>query len=378
MATYILKNKDCDVLSFEVSSNEEIQNVEPLNSDFLPFDLNNIKSWILNRRVPNNREFVDEIIETFTELENEKLMDYINTSFALSLNDSFWIVPAENNVSWDSVNLYHNDFNLSLEKVAFCGEHLKLNGIILSPEYTTNGMIKKCWHQKNKQIFLYKGQSQEFANGGKEAFSEYYMAQIAEALGFDFVPYDLEEFYGDVACVCPIFTDENNGYYSIYKVLEQNEDDKEWLYLEKDALLNKIARYYNKEKLADLMVFDALILNIDRHLGNFGMIIDNNNGTLLKPAPIFDNGFSLINFLTKYELNEIPKIAATKIGSLGYDFDTQLKTFIQKRHASALQNLRRFEFKKHPQFNLGDDWLKPIQSFIQKRADFALKILAEK
>ncbi|WP_276882874.1 hypothetical protein [Campylobacter cuniculorum] len=64
----------------------------------------------------------------------------------------------------------------------------KINGFTSSPEITTNGMLKKCWHRENKQIYLYKGNSEESNDGteygGKEAYSEYYMAKIAQIMEF--------------------------------------------------------------------------------------------------------------------------------------------------------------------------------------------------
>lgn len=81
-------------------------------------------------------------------------------------------MPTDKNYSWKQYNLYDNDFNKELELVAFKGDNYKANEIILSPEYTTNGMIKKCWHRENNKIYLYKGSTEQYANGGKEAFSE--------------------------------------------------------------------------------------------------------------------------------------------------------------------------------------------------------------
>ena len=40
----------------------------------------------------------------------------------------------------------------------------------------------------------------------------------------------------------------------------------------------EIAKVYGEAKFRDMLVFDTIIYNIDRHLGNFGMIIDNNTG----------------------------------------------------------------------------------------------------
>lgn len=43
-----------------------------------------------------------------------------------------------------------------------------------------------------------------------------------------------------------------------------------------------------------MIVFDYIIENRDRHLGNFGFIIDNNTQELLFFAPLFDQGYSLM------------------------------------------------------------------------------------
>lgn len=235
MAKYILKNKDIDVLSFEVVTKEikstlsnsinltqKIENIQILNARLLPLNLNeielNLSLWIKDRKIPENREFVENIVATYSENGKEQLMDYIDISLGLSLNDSFWIVPANENYKWKDYNLYDNAFNETLEHIAFGDTTQKISGITSSPEYTTNGMLKKCWHRIDKQIYLYKGSGTEYANGGKEAFSEFYMAQIAEIMQFEYVPYDLKTFHNQIVSSCPIFTNENEGYAPMYKI----------------------------------------------------------------------------------------------------------------------------------------------------------------
>jgi hypothetical protein len=46
-----------------------------------------------------------------------------------------------------------------------------------------------------------------------------------------------------------------------------------------------------KDNINDMLVFDALIYNTDRHYGNFGVLRDNSDGKIIAPAPIFDNCF---------------------------------------------------------------------------------------
>lgn len=38
-----------------------------------------------------------------------------------------------------------------------------------------------------------------------------------------------------------------------------------------------------------MCLLDAIILNIDRHDGNFGYLVDNDKHTIVGMAPIFDN-----------------------------------------------------------------------------------------
>ncbi|MCR2055780.1 hypothetical protein CHLV4139_09875, partial [Campylobacter helveticus] len=55
-----------------------------------------------------------------------------------------------------------------------------------------------------------------------------------------------------------------------------------------------------------------------------------------------------------------------------------LKLFIQPRHAENLEKLKHFTFKRHAKYNLSEEWLKPIESFIQQRATKALEFIKEK
>lgn len=381
---YLLKNKDKVVLEFEVSINTQtyqdisrqyalIKNIKNIDSDLLPRSMNDVDSlqkWIKKRKVPKNRAFVNDILKTLSIDSDDNFMVYVDISLALSLNDSYWIIPASKEYKWCDFNLYDNEFDKALALVAFNGGSYKANKITSSPEYTTNGMLPKCWHRDNGQIYLYKGSSEKYANGGKESYAEYYMAQIAKALGFEHTPYDLREFHGQLVSTCPIFTNENEGYLNIYDCL-----DKDIRQSYKFKIIEPIQNIYGKESLQNLMLFDALICNVDRHLGNFGMIIDNNTNKLLRPAPIFDNGLSMINILTQDELSDIPNaIANMQHSFFDFSFNEQLKLFVQPRHIPNLEKLQSFEFQKHKEFNLPDKWLESIQKAIQDRAKLAIEL----
>ena len=153
------------------------------------------------------------------------------------------------------------------------------------------------------------------------------------------------------------------------------ENERKYVGIE---LANAVYKIYDNDKFDDLMVFDALVCNTDRHLGNFGMIIDNNTNKLLRPAPIFDNGLSIMAHIGLDELTQIQKESSKMTGYFNFKFDEQLKLFVQPRHIPNLQKLTEFEFIKHSEFNLGNEWLEPIQAYLQDRAKFALQIAYEK
>lgn len=393
---YVLKNKDRAVLEFEVitkksfiealqenSYTNEIANIKIIDNKMLPNNIdrqdltNSLMQWINGRKAPKNREFIDEIVATYSHInKQEGLMDYIDISLGLSLNDSYWIIPANQNYEWQKYNLYANDFDKALELVAFSGNSHKAVGITSSPEYTTNGMLKKCWHRDNGQIYLYKGcvsANYKQSNVGKEAYSEYYMAQIAEVLEFEHISYDLKEFHGQIVSTCPLFTNENEGYMAIYYLLDKQSLQKRGL-----ETIDPLSNIYGRESLQNLMLFDGIICNKDRHLGNFGMIIDNNTNAILRPAPIFDNGFSMINFLHEDELNNIIEATKKYQSKLDKSFDEQTRLFVQPRHIPNLERLKTFEFKRHKAFNLPDSWLEPIQKALQDRANLALEFAYQK
>ena len=396
---YVLKNKDEVVLEFGVESHTQIQrgvllesesleNIILHNDKALPiyFKKEDLKtsllSFIKNRKAPSHRAFIKKLIATYNNGE-EKLMDYVNVSLALSLNDSFWITPKDKDYKWKDYNLYTNDFNEALALVAFGIKTERIEGITSSPEFTTNGMLRKCWHKDESGIYLYKSSAnvKDESYGGKEAYAEYYMAQIASLMNFTHISYDLKEFHNQIISSCPIFTNENEGFVPIYFYLDNKKlkgldlDNKKLKGLD---LVKELEKTYDEDKLQDLLVFDALIANKDRHLGNFGMIVDNNTGKLLRVAPIFDNGYSMMNLLYKEDLSHIDTALNSTMSYLEFSFDTQLKHFIQPRHAENLEKLKHFTFKRHAKYNLSEEWLKPIESFIQQRATKALEFIKEK
>ncbi|PGH19474.1 protein kinase [Fusobacterium polymorphum] len=389
--SYILKNKDISVLTFDYEKiinktdlgnfpSYRFKHIKILREDLLPIgypdtvDSNILKKWIDLRKIPKNRENVNAILNyRLKEMDTtpNNFMNYIDLSYGLSFNDSYWIVPEEEKyLLWKDYNLYKNKFSDNLALVAF-GEGGNIPDSLkdkrTSPEYTTDGMLAKCWTVINDEIYLLKKSSEHHK---VETYAEYYLSQVAEIMNFEYVPYDLMKFHEHIVSTCKIFTTEDKGYSPIHLCLK-----KEDRYKTEGNLLEAIAKVMGKEKLGDIMVFDSIIYNIDRHLGNFGMITDNNTGKLLKPAPIFDNGTSIFNLLLK---NSIQDIYKNYLSKFEIDFDLLSSIFVDKRHQEGLEELKNFKFKRHSKYNLPEELLEKAETFIQSRSRLILNQLEKK
>ena len=76
----------------------------------------------------------------------------------LSLNDCYWITEAGFKGTFEEYNLYDNRFSKILALIAFTGYGSSVRASLAScPEFTTNGMLPKCWRRTGGKIRLYKG-----------------------------------------------------------------------------------------------------------------------------------------------------------------------------------------------------------------------------
>ena len=386
---YVLLNKDTPLLQFRIERHEDVINLTTLirmdisdltiiDNAILPINMQptikGLKNWLLQRKIPNNRAFVENLLDAISDTENP--YRYLDVTYGLSLNDTYWVKPTHSTISWSDVNLYDNPFSEIVAGIAFTGEDSHIQGIVTTPEYTTNGMLRKCWHRENDVIYLYKGSIPRYANGGLEALNEVYASQIAAAMGLAHVEYKLTTFHDQLVSACPLFTSEQVGYMPISGLLKET--------ISRDELIlyntqQDLASLYGIIPFSDMMIFDALIHNTDRHLNNFGVLIDNESNRILGPAPLFDHGNSLFYNVTEDEYSDLD--AVKDISFWGLSFDTLAKLYLHDSHRAMLTPLLEFKFNRIPSDILTDtklDILDILESYIQKRAAYFIRLLDEK
>lgn len=403
IGSYTLRSKDIPLVSFDLTVELQqalgmvqrkyqvhIRQTNPDAGSLFPRALRDnltddaLQKWIEHRKAPKNRQFVDHLLDSIEDRNNP--FRYMDVSHALSLNDALWITNDAVPAKWADWNLYHHPFNEILAYVAFTGYSTKVSGVVTSPELTSSGTLKKCWSNRDDGIYLIKGDDLTATTDGRsQAVMEYYASQVAEAMKIPYVPYDLELFRHqngrqEVVCKSQLFTSEDVGFVPAYDFfldhnLPLDETDPADLLLQE-----QMATIYGMEAYQDLMVFDVLIGNRDRHLGNFGYLIDNNTGKYFRPAPVFDNGFSLLVGGSRQDLEEKNFLYYIShiIQGKWFDFPMQAKLFAQPRHQAVMRKLEDFTFQKHPDDNLTDSILKQMNRFVQYQARLVLQTIRGK
>lgn len=374
---YELKHFDKTVLKFSAvaDSNEPDVKIAWIDNDktLLPLDLEltdeGLYKWLKHRTIPSNRAYV-RIFLSKCGLSLNRPMSIIKVSKGLSLNDCYWIVEEGFDGTFDEYNLYDKPLSRILARIAFTGYGSSVrSSLASSPEFTTNGMLPKCWRRIGGKIYLFKGGTFGASNTGMEPYSEFYAAQIAQFMGIDAIPYSLSKWKGELCSYCELFTSKEYSYIPVGRIV-------------KIGGMKAVREYYKTlgnefvKALDDMIVLDALICNTDRHYGNFGFLVDNKTNKIAAPAPLFDHGNSLFNFAARDDLDSyehFEKYADTLLPCVYDDFIAAAKAVLTKEHRDKLRGLLNFKFKKHPRYNLPEKRLRLIENQIRDRAKLLLE-----
>jgi len=375
--SYLLKHGDMALLRFNLVSDAiaglsaEILDIERTTQYLLPLDLeptnDGILTWLKRRVIPRNRAFVQSFLAKLG-LNVSDTKGIIDICKGLSLNDCYWVVDEAFQGAFDKYNLYENRFNRILSMIAYTGYgDSRRSDFASTPELTTGGMLAKCWRRVKGKIVLFKAGSTGAANAGNEPYSEFYASQVAKAMGLDAVEYSLSQWKGRLCSTCELFTDKVHAYIPTGRLVTKGGWGAVMQYYKTLG-----DRYY--ETLIDMLIFDAVICNEDRHFGNFGLTINSTTNAIVGTAPIFDNGLSLFNYAMDDDLQDIETYAGTRLMATSQDFMAFAKEVITRTQKQKLRKLINFTFWKHTRYNLPNYRLNIIEEFIQQRVQDLLNL----
>ena len=355
---YFLMNRDEQVMLFTSEKNEYgevLLEEQDVFGTSLPLGFDDIQSFITHRQAPKHRK---HILKLLRRAGCEDLEGFLRVSRALSLNDTFWVKPADSLLCWKDVSLYQNDFNEVIAQTAFDGGDYETDFSSTSPEYGTDGFYAKCWIRRENGIYLLKTGSDSHEI---EPFSDFYASQLSEVICPEAVNYEIGEWHGKIVSCCPLVTSESKGYLPAIKILDARKHNK----------LSYLMEYFSGMGLEDafrrMIVLDALIVNEDRHAGNYGFMVDNETQEILGMAPVFDHNRSLLYGCGSQE--EVSEYLKQQIPRIGMDFNMAAPNLLTPQIRKELLNLKGFHFRLDGEFDLPKERLLMLEQVVNRQID---------
>ena len=298
MQVYLM-NKDTDVMKLEFLEDKNLFSkvINIKNICYAPLSiyktyqnnkdvLNEVNKWFKGRNIPIWR---DDLFYLLKKLNVKTADELLMKSYALSLSDQYWIKPCNSNLKYKDINFFENDFGYSdFLDITFNESYIKRKINLMTPNNTTDGRLKKTWIIENNKRVLVKGGYKDNPNA---PLNEYLASMICKHLGINHVDYGLDVINGKLVSKCENFIDSNTEFITAHSILkdELSGDYKE-NYERYIKILEANGINDARDNSEDMILLDYLIMNVDRHLNNFGIIRDVRDLKWISIAPIFDSG----------------------------------------------------------------------------------------
>ena len=246
--------------------------------------------WALHRTIPDNRAGLTRL---YLECGSMNKLDLSLMSYGVSLTDGYWFKPRDRYLSWKDVSFENCSYSYDVGNYIIHETDTIENW--RSPDLTTNGRLPKIWRKNpdTNKLCLLKGGA---APLHMEPYNEFAASNLIKAMDIHipYVKYSLVKINGKTYSMCDSFLGENEEYITASEIIHsgikpKDMDNKQYLKQRCKELDIKGYEYF----LGKMGLIDYMLVNTDRHLGNYGFIRDIETLEYKGPAPIFDCGTSL-------------------------------------------------------------------------------------
>jgi len=281
MSRYILYNDDVQVALFE-ARNSVITDFVPQKQELLPMQIRHatadaFSSWLRERAIDLNsakhRSLMNDLIGSRdkTTLALRTHMFSISDTFTCFEKGEFiprsrLCLPEDQNKVSDYI-LVSTDTSLRKLRVA-------------TPNASTDGSFTKTWKYEDDAWWLYKLQSAAATEAEVE------ISRVLQAVGWDAAEYRfVGRFRKRVKARNFLKPHEFFEPYDSFRFFFDDPGDDDTVICRNIASLGpEFEKAWKRILLAD-----AVFLNTDRHMRNFGVIRSSATGEVLRLAPNFDN-----------------------------------------------------------------------------------------
>ena len=304
----ILMNQNKKVLLAEMDENNIFQKIyEYYNINYAPLHIYNaynkkedvllaLNSWFKNRGIPAWRQNIEKLLE---KLNVTSPIELLNKAYGLSLSDQYFIKEEGQNLKWEDINFFMNDFQYKDYLDVSINSNSRESGTKISlhsPNNTTDGMVKKGWIiDKDNNRVLVKG---AYSISGLEPINEWLASQICKRLDLDYCNYTLDIIQEQLVSKCNNFLTKDEEIITASDIMSLDSNDNVSDYEKYVNILESNGIIDVKKKLSDMYIVDYLMLNTDRHMKNYGIIRNVKTLKWERMTPIFDTGTSLQSDVT--------------------------------------------------------------------------------
>lgn len=299
MSTYILMNTDTPVLMFD----DEFAFMKVLDNQFLPYalkdhitssdtagslriairDITCLKDFLSARTLNLSRENAKVILNVAAlpqSLNTDGRIKIVLACRGLNMEDNFWLRTERETLRYSDVNLRKRSLSENSYDIAILGHHISATREELIPDIMTGGMFPKYWHRNGNEVELWKTDR----INGTSAECEVEASRCIIGAGGNCTHYRAESRDGKIFSVCRCFT---NDAFSLVKATEI----KDWC-IHTGQDFAKFAEQYTE--FSDMVIADYVLGNTDRHMDNWGFLIDNRTNTIASMAPLYDLNQALL------------------------------------------------------------------------------------
>lgn len=238
-------------------------------------NLDNFYHWCAGRTLPVDRKYSKEILNSINisheETDRERAVRALWHN-CLTLTDIFWTKAINQKYDFADINLYDNYRGDPYISIGLKGKQVAIEDpYSLAGILGTQGCFPKAWITHEGRLYLIKGGVDE------DIEKELLASKICSCFKVNQVAYEAVLYEGQKYSACKIMTSPE---YSIVPM------EHFWIYLANQELdMAQTIFAMDSYNYYMMNIVDYLVGNIDRHWGNWGVLVDNSTN---KPIRLHD------------------------------------------------------------------------------------------
>ena len=338
---YFLMHKNIPVALMEISEDGILGSyrINEAEKDHIPLggQMNDMKfhDWWKDRAIPKTRHGAKTALQRLGYTStNSALVD----NLALSLSDCYWIRPRGEELTWEDVNLFTNDFIDTFGEITINKDQIiDIRNKTRFSCAASQGELQKKWCiDTDGRRYMVKG---NYGQSYQQSLNEIFATKLHESQNYaNYTEYMLTKLKveGDIdglGCLSYDFCSEKIECISAWELLQtiKTRQNESYYYpLKKVCLELGISDEMFTSFMDYQIMTDYLLSNTDRHMNNISIMRNPDTLEILGFAPIYDSGNSMFYNIPYEQLDSI-RINNIKTHSF-IEKEVKLLSYVQDRN----------------------------------------------